>query len=842
MAKAASVAEHIKKLIREADEDAKLHHVRRVRQWVKNFMFYRGNHFGDFDRNGNWVQLPDNQTEDLRFTDDFFFYVEAKATQWTQSQPELSINPTSTSVKQQRAASNHAKKELEEYRKRFWKDDFKQRMAKYAMLSTCYFINTRPKLSDKSVSVLDIGLEKEVSGDDMYLCSKCGWSGTMPETADMPSTEKKCPECGAPLVKQPGVKAKASIATGTTQIPEVDIEVELVDPMEMKIDSKCRGAFIPSADWIRRERYIRDYEVEEMYPDWDKNVDDQNSISAPERSDVLNYKRALEQSIGGLTYDNKADENATLRRQYWFDKKTYKNYKVPADEHFAGTDFKKGEILGEKFPSGLYVDQMNNACKKLFNEDKNRTWVGSVDTIDPTQPYGRGFSGMVNIQEMLDEGVSLSFAYLMRDALGLQLYDPTMVESSDVQQTRVGGAIPLKPGAVVEGKGISAALINVEHKALSQMAMPFIEYLDSKMPHAAGGAYDILGGGAGTGAGADTASGQNQQLQTAAGMIGPALQLRAAAEVQAFYQYLEQIQKFGSDDHFQRIAGDWGMMDAKAFKEIDVRHDLKIVPITNSEVPRTQQDRRNDVAVALSTGLANPEIPMFDNIRSYGLEQLRIPVEDDPKEQMVLVGEAMLEKMKQASKYIQAIGGSQTNPQELAAGVAQVAPLSKHRDKDAVPVIQSVLVEYLRSLSESMDVDPVLQLAVEMKLDEIEMFQVKMSMSDNAKATMAQAPMAIAQAKLQQASQAPPDDGTAAKVQAQAQTQQKAAETQLEMQKDQYKAQLAAHSKSMDMDADQAQRDHEASMADREQDFQSGENEADRAHETRMYLRKKASK
>jgi hypothetical protein len=834
MAKAASVAELVKKLIREADEDAKLHHVRRVRQWVKNFMFYRGNHFGDFDRNGNWVQLPDNQTEDLRFTDDFFFYVEAKATQWTQSQPELSINPTSTSVKQQRAASNYAKKELEEYRKKFWKDDFKQKMAKFAMLSTCYFINTRPKISDKTVKIIEMDIEKDVTGDDMDMCPTCGWGGS--------TDDHKCPECGSPTVTQPRTVGKAAIASGTTTMPEIDIEVELVDPMEMKVDSKCRGAFIPSADWIRRERYIRDYEVEEMYPDWERHVDDQNSISAPERSDVLNYKRALEQSVGGLTYDNKADENTILRRQYWFDKKTYRNYKVPADETFAGTDFKKGEILGERFPKGMYVDQMNNACKKMFDEDKNRTWVGSVDTIDPTSPYGRGFSGLVNIQEMLDEGVSLSFAYLMRDALGLQLYDPTMVESSDVQQTRVGGAIPLKPGAQVEGKPIGSALINVEHKALSQMAMPFIEYLDSKMPHAAGGAYDVLGGGSGTGAGSDTASGQNQQLQTAAGMIGPALQLRATAEVQAFYQYLEQIQKFGSDDHFQRIAGDWGMMDAKAFKEIDVRHDLKIIPINNSEVPRTQADRRNDVAIALSTGLANPQAPIFDNVRSYGLEQLRIPVEDDPKEQMVLVGEAMLEKMKQASKYIQTIGGSQTNPQELAAGIAQLAPLSKHRDKDAVPVIQSVLVEYLRSLSESMNVDPVLQLAVEMKLDELEMFQVHMSMADSAKATLAQAPMAMAQAKLEQASQAPPDDGTAAKVQAQAQTQQKAAETQLEMQKDQYKAQLAAHSKTMDMNSDQAQRDHDSMMADKEQQFQSNENAADRDHEKRMYLRKKASK
>ncbi len=838
MAKPNSVKELVERYIRKADDDASLHHVRRVRQWLKNWMFYRGNHFGDFDRNGNWVQLPDSQTEDLRFTDDFYFYVEAKATQWTQSQPEMSINPTATSVKQQRAAANYVKKELEEYRKK-WNSSFKQEMAKYAMLSTCYFIHTRPKLSDgKGVAISEFS-PTQVEGKGMYLCPKCGWSG-------QDSPDSKCPECGADLVKSPGQKATAMSPTGVTKMQDIDIDIELVDPMEMKIDSKSRAANITMADWIRRERYVREYEVEAMYEDWASGTDTELS-GAAERSDILQYKRALEQSVGGLTYDQKQDEDTCLRRQYWFDKKIYLNFVVPADEKFAGTEFKKGKKLREYYPDGLYVDQINSKCKKLSNEDKNKTWVGCVDTIDPTSPYGRGFSGMVNIQEMIDEGVSLGFAYAMRDALGLQVYDPMMVESSDVETVRVGGALPLKPGAQIEGRGIQQAIINVESKSISSFVMPFFQYVDSKMPHAAGGAYDILGGGEGIGAGAETASGQNQQLQTAAGMIGPALQLRSMVEVIAFKQYLAQVQKFGSDDHFMRIAGEWGQKDAEAFKKSDVWCDFRIEPIQNSEIPRTQMDRRNDVAIAISSGLGDTQSTIMPNIRQYGLEQLRIPIEDDPAEQQKLVAEALLEKMKQASKYVQGMG-SQKDPQELAQAICAVAPIVKHRDKDAIQSLRQVFVEFLRQELEQLNIDPLMDIAVNMKLDEIEQFEVASAMDDNAKQTAVNAPMAVAQAKLQQSMQPQQEDaGQAAQAQAEAQTQQKQAETEMEMKADHYKATLDTHAKALDEASAEAQRQHEAGESAAERQQESEQSTKDQAHEERMYRRtvsekKKAAK
>jgi hypothetical protein len=798
-----SVADFFKSKIAMVEEDQD-QRTKRVRSWIKNWMFYRGNHYGDFDRNGNWVQLPDSQTEDLRFTDDFLFYVEAKATQWTQSAPELAITPVSTNPKYTQAV-RHIKKELENYRLKIWTPNFQQSMAKFAMLSTCYFIHTRPRLSGESTTVPSF-TEKEVQGKGTSYCESCGWSGE--ETA-------QCPECNNPTVTQPGTTAKASVPNGVDKLPVVDIAVDLVDPMEICLDPKCRGGKIPTADFMRRERYLRDYEVDLLYPDFAKFAD--THAGATDNSDILNYKQALEQNVTGLAVDQRKTASNKLRREYWFDLKVYKNFAPDEDETFAGRKFKAGVKLGEVLPSGAYLDQIDGKHMKIEDEDKNKVWVGGVDTIDPTSPYGRGFSGLVNLQEMLDEGVSLGFAFLMRDALGLQLYDPQMLEASDVESTRVGGAIPLKPGAQMEGRPISQALINVEHKQLSSFTLPFLQMVDSKMPHAAGGAYDVLGGGGGVGAGAKTLGGQQQQLQTAAGMVGPALQLRAQAEVDAFIQYLEHLQKYGSDEHFKSVAGEWGEMDAVSFQQCNLRKHILIVPVENSEVPRTQTDRRTDVTIAINSGLANPEVPMLPGIRKYGLEQLRIPIEDDPTEQMRRTGEALLEKMRQASKYISSIPGDPGDIQGMAQAVSEVAALVKARDEGAIGIFKEVFQTYLRSTTEDLNPDQVLELAVQIKLDELEDFEVEMATEQTAKQTIAQAPMAIAQAQIQKAMEPEGEDaGEAARAQADAQTQQKQSETGLEMEREAFSNQLESQQKALDHSENEAQRQHESTEAEKQ--------------------------
>jgi hypothetical protein len=801
-----TVAEFFKSKIAMVEDDQD-QHTRRVRSWVKNWMFYRGNHYGDFDRNGNWVQLPDSQTEDLRYTDDFMFYVEAKATQWTQSAPELSISAAASNNSQYVQAARHIERELTNYRLKVWTPEFQQSLSKFAMLSTCYFIYTRPKRGNEFMSVPSFG-EKQVQGKGVGFCASCGWSG--PET-------NACPDCGSPVAIKPGATGKIQAPTGLEKIPVVDIGVDLVDPMEIRLDPKCRAAKISTADFMRRERYIRDYEAEMLYEDFAKKVDPH--AVPTDNSDVLNYKQALEQNVSGLSVDTKgaAARCNKLRREYWFDLKVYRNFSPERDEEFAGHKFKAHEKLGDVFPEGVYLDQIDGKHFKIDNEDKNKVWTGSVDTIDPTSPYGRGFSGLVNLQEMMDEGVSLGFAFMMRDALGLQVYDPQMLEASDVESTRVGGALPLKPGAQIEGRPITAALINVEHKQLSSFTLPFLQMVDSKMPHAAGGAYDVLGGGAGTGAGAKTLGGQQQQLQTAAGMVGPALQLRAQAEVDAFIQYLEHLQEFGTPEHFKSVAGDWGEADARAFKNCNIRKHIAIVPIQNSEIPRTQEERKTDVAIAINSGLANPEAPIIPGVRKYGLEQLRIPLEDDPTEQMRRAGNALLEKMRQAAKYISSIPGDANDIEGMGEAVAAVAPLVKARDEGATATYREIFQGFLRSTTEDEKPDAVLNLAVQLKLEELEEFEVEMSTEMNAKATITQAPMAIAQMQMQKAMEPESEDaGAAAQAQADAQTQQKQAETQMEMQKEEFSSELETRQKSLDHAENESQRRHEASESQKE--------------------------
>lgn len=807
-----TVSEFIKSRVAIADADDNLH-TSRVRGWYKNWAFYRGNHYGDFDRNGNWVQLPDSQTEDLRYTDDFFFYVEAKATQWSQSEPELSISPACESdAYKVKAAIRHIEKELTAYRLKYWKPDFMQSMAKYAMLSTSYFIHTRPKLSDKETLKITSFAAKNVQATGMWFCEKCGEAGN--------GDVEKCTACGAPAVKSPGEMTSAPAPSGVEEMPTVDVEVELVDPMEIKLDPKCRAAKISLADWMRRERYVRDYDVDVMYPGWRDRQDNTNGPVT--KSDVLDYKTSLEQGSSGMSQSKGRDDDQSklLRRQYWFDLKTYQSYTVPSDEEFGGVQFKKGQKLAQLYPKGLYIDQINGKYVKLFNEDKNDRWVGSVDTIDPTSPYGRGFSGLVNLQEMLDEGVSLGFAYMMRDALGLQIYDPMMLEASDVQSTRVGGALPLKPGAQIDGRPISAAMINVENKPLSPFTIPFLQMIDSKMPHAAGGAYDVMGGGAGTGAGAKTLGGQQEQLATATGMIGPALALRAQSEIEAFTQYLEHIQQFGSDDHYKKVGGEWGAEDAKAFRGIKVTKDIQIISVPNSEVPRTQRERKENVAIAIQSGLANPEIPMHEGVRRYGLEQLRIPIQNDPQEQMRRVAEALLEKMRQGTKYIKSMPNNGDVP-ALAQAVSQVAALNKQRDGDALPVIKEVLQEALRAMAEDEGADAVLEAALSLKLDEIEMMDFMLAQDMSSKQALAQAPAAMAAAQLEAASQPQGEDaGKAAEAQAEAQMKQSSHEAELEAQATGIQALVDEKDKEEQMGLEsqkqhgaQKQREHESKEA-----------------------------
>lgn len=825
-----NISEYAKKLILMVDKEGEQDRVMRVREWVLNWMFYRDVHYGSFNSTGQFQVLPDADMEDLRYTSDFMFSIETIATQWTQSSPELSLDPASD-ANNAKSVTRHAEKELEPYRERYWTDVFKQSMSKFAMLSTCYFINTRPKLNPDVQVKVPKHEQKQVSSPKTFYCDGCGAAATESDAGE------KCPQCGSEMASSPGYDADVPVPSGLQSMPDVDCEVELVDPTEIKIDPKCRAGSIAMADWMRRERYLRDYEAEALHPEWQQIVD--TAASSSERSDVLEYKRGLEQSIGGWAIDQTKESGRVLQRQYWFDSKVYKNRPpFKHDEEYGGQKFKAGEKLIDRFPDGWYIEQFNGKAVALFNEDKNSRWVGGVDTVDPTSPYGRGRSGLRNLQEMKDEGVSLGFAYLMRAVLGTSIYDPLMVEASDYADNRVGGAMPLKVGAQLDGRTIDQAVFNVPYQSLNAGFMQeFLTIIDDAMPKAGGGSYDVLGGGTGEGAGQKTLGGQTQQLQTSAGMVGPALQLRTEAEIEAFYQYLELRQQYGSEQSFMKVAGSWGDADAEAFRNCrddkgnsTIRETVKITSVQNSEIPRTQMDRRNDVALAIQSGVANPQLPMLPGVRKYGLEQLRIPIEDDADEQSKQVAESLLEKMKQAAKYAQQMSekmGVQPDPNSVAQAIASVAKLVKQRDDGSLPVFKQVFQQYLRSAvdSEGIDADQSLQLAVMLKIDEIEQFDVAMAADLSAKQVMAQAPGVMAEKAMSEQggddpnAQAGADQSTAehaAGLQAQQADQQAGIQTD----QNQQQALLAAHNAEIEQQgkaADQSENDkaraHEVAMS-----------------------------
>src|SRR5215813_492145 len=379
-----SVAEYAAKIIRMADTEGERDHLLRVREWFLNWQFAKDQHYGTFNQSGQYQTLPADEMEDLRYTSDFRYALEVKATQWTQSSPELSINEGSD-AQHAKAAARHAEKELEPYREKYWTDVFKQSMAKFAMLSQGYLINTRPKVSDAKEVKVPQFQQKQISAPTTFYCANCG---TATNAGD------RCPDCGGELASAPGYDSDVPVPNGLQSMPEIECEVELVDPIEIKVDPKCRAMRISQMDWLRRERYIRKYEADNLHPKWEEIVDSEGS-NAP-RSDVLEYKKALQQTSGTST-ESERELDRVLQRQYWFDKKVYKNYVCKADGQYGGQNFKAGEKLIDRFPHGWYIEQFNGKAVALFDEDKNDRWVGGVDTVDPTSPYGRGFSGLRNL-------------------------------------------------------------------------------------------------------------------------------------------------------------------------------------------------------------------------------------------------------------------------------------------------------------------------------------------------------------------------------------------------------------------------------------------------------------
>jgi hypothetical protein len=264
--------------------------------------------------------------------------------------------------------------------------------------------------------------------------------------------------------------------------------------------------------------------------------------------------------------------------------------------------------------------------------------------------------------------------------------------------------------------------------------------------------------------------------------------------------------------------------------KINISKDINMMPIANSEVPRTQRDRKENVAIAISTGLANPQVPMSPGVRRYGLEQLRIPIENDPEAQMRRVGEALLEKMRQAAAYVSSMPNN-GDTAVISRAICAVAPLVAQRDGDSLPVIKEVFQEALRAMVEEEEPDSNLESALIMKIGEIEHMDVALASDQSAKQAIAAAPVAIAQAKLEQ-EMAPEgeDAGEAAKAQAQAQMEQSSHEADLEGQQTAVQAQLDTKDKEEQSTLeDQKQR---GAAAQREHD--SREASLQREHELNM--------
>lgn len=622
-------------LINRVDQDDIQANVARHRKWLTNMRFFIGEQLGYINDAGAWQPIPKNPGDPIYVVNLVQYFVGALHKDYVRSQAVIDVSARGGRV-DMRLASRPGSELLKLVQRDQWTPTAIDRDGKFCIIlgNTFRYTTCQANAGQYRREPVTRKVKVEIGGS-AYGCLECGHIGDL--TGQMPEGEfqqgqdvgvQQCEACESPNIdisRAPQYEAENVVDWQERQVP--DVTTDVVDPFEIKLPFHAED--VPTAEWLRRERFIDTSKLKAAFR-WAVNLMDDTSAVNNGESALL-MKRQIEQSpgnVGGQVSGFGTTPNQSFLsrfRQYWFRPEAYRHWVFPEDTMMAnGEVIPKGTPKIRLFPKGFYVAVSGQTILETADEDKAKSWVHNRWEVVPNAIWGLGAEQIIEGNQLYNEIFSLMYEFLMYETDPPTVLDPRYLHRSD-WSGRPGMVAMLRQGAP---NGVAAAFAQPSPRQLGPGTFGFLELLKGDFQLTSGGAFNTSSGLPSTET--NTARGMAIQRDQALQMHISRLKRKAEADVATGKQELVLIKKHNLAQYYYPRLSDFSQLELQMFDKCDVEIDLEIIDRPQSFIPRSALETRNDLLEAMTAGglplgIFNPAIPR--HLRRFGIESFGLPFE-----------------------------------------------------------------------------------------------------------------------------------------------------------------------------------------------------------------------
>lgn len=391
-----------------------------------------------------------------------------------------------------------------------------------------------------------------------YSCPDCGQDTPVDLSNFSPDQKQQCMNCGGSLDSsnfQPAQKVNMPVVTGQRKVPKGQVRQSIYSCLQWDMDVYADldgGSPMDATPVGDLECEISAGALRQMYPlAWDKVKSGQTDTSNPDGDITRNarlraYSPSLVRNISGQW------QRPTYHRT-WFQPESFNLLEKKQD----------ADLLQELFPDGCCLSTINDDSLDIRAAEltKEWTWGGTKNGVGAYPPAV--VQTAMDFQDRINDIANTIHEYNDRLACPPILYNPKMVGEGLSGMFLAPGSMVPAPANPDMQRGLADAFFQPKFSldngiyGYAESLMTAVQLLTGITPQTYGGTQE----------GIETATGQEQALKTAMGVLWRLWDGVRGEHAQAAEIAVDCLAKNASDDMRDVVEGE----DSPGFKNEDIR-------------------------------------------------------------------------------------------------------------------------------------------------------------------------------------------------------------------------------------------------------------------------------
>ena len=580
------------KALRDQDSEARTEQQRMIGTF---FQYYDGREYGEFNDAGEW-QVDEQDDTDIAYSLPLTpAHTDSAKTLLLKTEIEYEYSARNRTSALDQDLAKMCEELAEEDMRRILTDDLRIDECLYLLLAGKSFRHhywARNNLEPQTAEV-PVYSTHEAEAEEHRLCGNadCG--------APLGKTDAICPKCLSEdvITVSGGKTIKTEAETKTVTLAENQLYVP--NPLQIQQDLSKKNIF--QSFLIERDALPRseaEFTYAQVLPDNKLGLSGGTQIMRElERSNVRKNQSTIDDGnaiIKGLFSDN---GDLVERERVWLLPWQYANFCITEQNwHISDADglfwcddaevppdskpVRPGTMLGDLFPSGMFLCVIDGTVVEISGEHVSDPWVKLTFGKRPANADGAGLQRLMPIADLANDATNLEMRVLMDDA------DPkTFVNGKHI--THMSKVSEFTIVDVPEGNQLSDTAYRLPGAApspalgaMNERTQAFAQFLVGTFSATGAGAPDVKA--------LNTATGVVQMAEQAAGRFTEAIKAMKSADIESRYKVLNNIRKHSIQPQKRDLMKRFGADVVKRFLSCNLRQAIDITPKRGTDMPQSQ--------------------------------------------------------------------------------------------------------------------------------------------------------------------------------------------------------------------------------------------------------------